>query len=82
VSEKIREIRVGDALSGKRMIVGKDYDIGDQRFIVSRIAQDTEYLKTFGVDRYNVFLQDSLGFGREILWQSFSGQPVSITYEV
>lgn len=81
MKEKIRAIRIGDVFSGKLITVGQENTVARKKLLVTDIIHDMDYLKQFGVDKYDVFVKDILGWGDKMLWQSFQRQPVSVTYE-
>lgn len=79
--QKIRSIRVGDVFAGKLITVGQRNHVAGKDLVVTRIEQDREALDEFGQDVYNVYVDDSLGWNHEMLWQTFKNQPFSLTYE-
>lgn len=78
---KIRSIRIGDVFAGKLITVGQTNRVAERELQVTDIVHDMDYLKQFGIDKYDVFVKDRLGWGDVVLWQSFQRQPISITYE-
>lgn len=81
MKEKIRSIRIGDTFAGKLITVGQTNKVANKELKVTGITQDLDYLKEFGIDKYDVFVKDALGWGDIQLWQSFQRQPISVTYE-
>jgi hypothetical protein len=81
VKRTIRAIRVGDVFSGKLITVGQSNRVKEKELQVTDIVHDMDYLKSFGIDKYDVYVQDKLGWGDKFIWQSFQRQPVSVTYE-
>jgi hypothetical protein len=81
VKDKIRSIRVGDIFTGKLINVGHEHKIANKHLVVTDILQDIDYLKAFGIDKYDVYVEDKMGWGPKFIWQSFQRQPIAVTYE-
>lgn len=79
--QKIRSIRVGDVFAGKLITVGQKNHVAGKDLVVVAIVHDEESLINHGIDSYNVFVKEALGWGDEMLWQTFRSQSVSLTYE-
>lgn len=81
MENKIRSIRAGDVFTGKLISVNQGLEFGEKKCKVVSISEDLEYLKQFGYNKYDIYVQESLGFGPVALWQSFIHQPISVTFE-
>ena len=79
--QKIRGIVIGDSLTGKRINIGHKHNVAGRDLEVVAISQDEDALNDFGLDVFNVYVKDTLGWGEIMLWQTFRSQPVSLTYE-
>jgi hypothetical protein len=81
MKSKIRAIRAGDVFAGKLISVNQILQFGDKTMKVVEIREDREFLERFGYTKFEIYIQEAIGFGPILHWQDFLDQSMSVTYE-
>lgn len=74
----IRKISVGDIKEGITYKVGQSMMGG--RLYIEQILQDIDYLATYGISKYDVYVSENDSDLR--IWKSFENQSVSVEYDI
>jgi len=75
----VRKISIGDLKEGLTYVVGQKMMKG--QLTIRQILHDTMYLAEYGINKYDVYVQDTES-GHVRVWKSFMNGQISIEYDI
>jgi hypothetical protein len=73
----IRKISIGDLKEGLTYVVGQTMRVGK----IVQILHDTNYLVEYGINKYDVYVQE-IGSPNIRVWKSFMNGQISVEYDI
>jgi hypothetical protein len=75
----IRKISIGDLKEGLTYVVGQKQNRG--RMTIVQILHDTHYLTEYGINKYDVYVQeDNTDYVK--VWKSFMNGQITVEYDI
>jgi hypothetical protein len=75
----IRKISIGDLKEGLTYVVGQKQNRG--RMTIVQILHDLNYLVEYGINKYDVYVQED-GSDYVKVWKSFMNGQITVEYDI